>query len=287
MATAPTGPDNVLRVLSELEVLPGDATGALAFGPEATISGVVLLERGRVCWAAAKGLRRRLTDLLRSCCSPALTAEQVEQLFQNCRQHGKPVGEALVDQGLVTPEALRAALLHHTAESLSAGASWTEVPRWVPHRARGYQSAYTFLPVELLSYASSVGRGQAEVREGCERLHQWAGERSAAVFDLTGTTLLGCRLPEDRRTSLRSLRAAGAWAAESLADSGARSTVLKFTRDRQGAIWLGWHDQALTFLVQCRDREDFSALVRSLHVHGWTSAVHSSVPLVEPQVAAT
>lgn len=283
MALTESGPDHVLRVLAELELLPADATGALAFGP----SGVVLLERGRVCWAAAQGLRRRLTDLLRQCCNPPISAEEVEQIFVACRQHGRPIGEALVAQGRVTPEALRAALLHHTAESLAISTSWTEPARWIAHRARGYQSAFTFLPVELLSYASTVARGPEKVAQACERLRVLAGPRSSAVFDQPGVTLLGCRLPDDRATSLRALSTAGRWAARSLADHPAHTTVLKFTRDQSGGVWVGWRDAGLTFLVHCRDREDFSAQVRTLNQHGWTSAVQSSVPFIEPQVAAT
>ncbi len=285
MSVATSGPDNVLRVLSELEGLPNDATGALAFGPETKLSGVVLVERGRVCWAAAEGLQRRLTGLLRECCSPPLGADEAEQLFVECRQRGRPMGEVLVERGRVSPEALRAALLHHTAESLALGESWTSAPRWVPHRARGYQSAFTFLPVELLSYASTMAQPE-KVGDACERLRVLAGERNSAVFDMPGATLLGCQLPEDSTTSLRALSSAGAWAAKSLAESTYAST-LKFTRDRSGGVWVGWSDAGLTFLVHCHDRNDFSVLVRTLQRHGWNAAVQSSVPLVDYQVVLT
>ena len=279
-ALPPSGPDNVLRVLSELEGLPDDATGALAFGPEAKLSAVVLVEHGRVCWAAADGLQRRLTGLLREGCTPPLGEAEAEALFVECRQQGRPMGEVLVERGRITADALRAALLHHTAESLALTASWTATPRWVPHRARGYQSAFTFLPVELLSYASTVAQ-PGKVSAACARLKELAGGRSAAVFDGPGATLLGCRLPEERHTSLRALSAAGTWAASSLSDAG---NVLKFTRDSRGGVWVGWLDAALTFLVHCPDREDFSLLVRALHRHGWSAAVHSSVPLIETPV---
>jgi hypothetical protein len=282
-----TGPDNVLRVLSELETLPAEANGALAFGDGTCVSGVVLLEQGRVCWAAAHGLRRRLTDHLRDACDPPLDTEEVEQLVHACRSGGKPVGEALVAMGRLTPEGLRAALLHHTAECLAAGEHWTAPARWVPHRARGYQSAYTFRPLELLTYASAVQQGPQRATWAEAQLRGIAGGRCAAVFDGEGRTLLGCLLPNDRATSLRTLRAAGGWAAESFCEEGFRSPMLKFTRDRAGAIWIGWRDQGHTFLVQSPDRDDFSRFLRSLQPLGWTAAVHSSVPLVEPQVAAT
>lgn len=280
----PSGPDNVLRVLAELEGLPDDATGALAFGPETKLSGVVLVERGRVCWAAAAGLQRRLTSLLRASCTPPLDEPDAERLFIECRQQNRPMGEVLVERGRVSPEALRAALLHHTAESLATGSSWTAAPRWVPHRARGYQSSFTFLPVELLSYASTVARPD-KVSSACARLVELAGARSSAVFEWPGAALLGCTLPQEHPTSLRALRCAGAWAALTLADVATPST-LKFTRDSHGGVWIGWTDATLNFLVRCHDREDFSALMRTLHRHGWSSAVQSSVPLVEHQVVA-
>ncbi|MGV3621574.1 MAG: hypothetical protein ACO1OB_12190 [Archangium sp.] len=282
--TAPSGPDNVLRVLSELEGLPNDATGALAFGPETKLSGVVLVEKGRVCWAAAEGLQRRLTGLLRESCTPPLGAEEAEALFVECRQRGRPMGEVLVERGRISPEALRAALLHHTAESLAATSSWATAPRWVPHRARGYQSAFTFLPMELLSYASTIAGVQSTMNE---RLRTLAGERNSAVFDAPGATLLACQLPDDSHTSLRALSSAGAWAAQSLSDSNGCSSSLKFTRDRAGGVWVGWCDAGLNFIVRCADRDDFSVLVRTLHRHGWSSAVQSSVPLVEHRVLAT
>lgn len=284
--TAPSGPDNVLRVLSELEGLPDDATGALAFGPETKLSGVVLVEKGRVCWAAAEGLQRRLTSLLRESCTPPLGVDEAEALFIECRQRGRPMGEVLVERGRISSEALRAALLHHTAESLASGSSWTTTPRWVPHRARGYQSAFTFLPVELLSYASTVARPEL-VTGACEQLRSLAGDRNSAVFDAPGATLLACQLPDDSHTSLRALSSAGAWAALSLADSNGRSSSLKFTRERNGGVWVGWCDSGLNFLVRCVDRDDFSVLMRALHRHGWTSAVQSSVPLVEHRVIPT
>lgn len=276
-----TGPDSVLRVLSELESLPAEANGALAFGEGLTVSGVVLVEHGRVCWAAAHGLRRRLTDHLREACEPKLSHDEVEALVAACRIESKPVGEALVSQGRITPEGLRAALLQHTAESLSSGEHWTAAARWVPHKARGYQSAYTFHPVELLSYASASLQGPQRVAWAQAQLRELTGGRSSAVFDGQARALLGCQLSKVFATSLRTLRAAGGWATESFGDEGFRSAMIKFTRDRAGAIWLGWKDQGHTFIVQTPDRDDFSRFVRSLHPLGWTAAVHSSVPLVE------
>lgn len=270
------GADAVLDVLSQVEALPERATGALVFGLHPNISGVVLLEQGRVCWATAHGMRHRLTDLLRECCDPPMNYLEMERVFQQCKEQNKPMGETLVEYGLIDPEALRAALLRHTAESLAASTCWTSQPRWVEHRSRGYQSAYTFLPTELIGYASECAKGSKRVAQVQAELETLAGERDAAVFDGLGETLLACRL---REGSLRSLKAAGDWASRSLVDQSARSEVLKFVFDPHGGTWLGWRDGGLTYLVRCVDRLDFSELMKCLMRRGWTSAVQSSVPM--------
>lgn len=279
-AVGEQGADNVLRVLSEIEALPADATGALAFGPETSMSGVVLLERGRVCWAAAQGLRRRLTDLLRERCQPQLTNDEVEAVVQRCKQTGTPVGESLVADGRLTADALRATLLRHTVESLAAGVSWRAAPRWLPHRARGYQSAFTFQPAELLAFAHTIAVDRGELEAAERRLASVGQAHNAAAFDMLGVHLLACRLPEEGTAAVTELRAAGTWAARSLAADAERSAVLKFAFDGHGGSWLGWRDGGMTFVAHCRDRDAFSSLMRELQRQGWTSAVHSTVPYV-------
>lgn len=274
------GPDVALRVLSSVEALPSQATGALIFGTESRITGVVLLESGRVCWAAASGLRKRLSDLLRAASHRELTAEEVEQLFVTCKEQHKPLGEAFLERGWLSSAALRSALLHHTAESLSVAPSWLSSPRWVPHRTCGYSSAFTFLPAELLAFASAAAQGEAMAHSAHDRLRELAGDRNSALFDKPGEVLLACQLPEQTTTGLCELRQAGAWAAMSLGDSNTCSEAsIKFAMDGRGGSWVGWRDAGLTYLVHCQNREDFSALARSLNHHGWTSMVFSSVPL--------
>ncbi|MFT3710899.1 MAG: hypothetical protein QM817_25010 [Archangium sp.] len=279
-----TGPDIALRVLSTVEELPPDATGALVYGPAGSMSGVVLVEHGRVCWAAGTGLRQRLTDLLREACSPAMTAVELEAFFLECRTRGQPIGEALVAHGRLSPANLRAALLQHTAESLSLPGPWAAVPHFVPHKARGYASAFTFRPVELLAFASAAALGEEAASSALGQLFELVGTRHSALFDKPGEVLLACQLPEEDAapTALRELRAAGAWASESLVDADHRGAALKFTMDGRGGVWLGWREDGLTYLVRCRDRDDFSLMVRTLMRRGRDSAVHSSVAFVPP-----
>lgn len=268
---------SVLHVLSMLEELPFDATGALTFGDDVSPAGVVFVEQGRVCWAASTGLRRRLTDLLRERCMPPLSRDQVEGIVQGCCEKATPIGEALVASGHLAPGALRSSLLHHTTESLAAISVENDAPRWVPHRARGYQSAFTFLPAELVECASTLDCGSASVAAAAQRLELFAGDWTAAVFDGTAETLLVCRLCPEGRAELSALKAAGAWAAESLSE---RFDAVKFTFDGAGGTWVGWRDDDFTSLAHCRQRDDFSVLVRRLQQRGFSAAVRSEVPLI-------
>lgn len=283
--TAPLrGAEVALRVLANVERLPERATGALMFGRPNRASGALFIENGRVCWAAASGLRQRLSDLLRVSSHQPISEQEVTQLFLSCKAERKPLGEAFLQRGWLSPESLRSALLRHTAESLSVVPSWSSAPRWVPHRASGYASAFTFLPGELLCFTSAAVRSDAAVRSATAALREVAGARNGAVFDWPGEVLIACQLPEPGPNPLGELRAAGAWQAASLSEAGAFPTVAKFTVDPRGTTWVAWAGDRLTYLVRCGTSHDFSALARTLAYRGWTSLIRSQLPLppVEP-----
>lgn len=133
---------------------------ALTLGPEPPTGtlelpgfGSVYVQGGRLCWAAAPGLRRRLTDLLSEQQEPPLAAARLEAIYRECVRSGAPLGQALVERGVVTAEQLRAALLQHSAESLAfvaAGARVVE-PRWRACAGQGYAPRFTFTSAEVLS----------------------------------------------------------------------------------------------------------------------------------------
>lgn len=129
--------------------LAPDATGELVFR-RGTTEGAVFVENGRVCWAAARGLARRLTGLLGS--SAKLDAAAMEVLYAHCKRQGTPLGEHLLGQGLVSAPELRDALLRHTAESLLALCGTGAVADWTPRRKGGYSSRFTFTTTELLTW---------------------------------------------------------------------------------------------------------------------------------------
>lgn len=111
--------------------------------------GTVFVERGRICWAAARGLAPRLTELLGA--RAALTPTEMEALFLACKQQRIPLGEHLVARGVLDPTELRAALLQHTIESLRHLCTAESRGKWCPRVGNGYSPRFTFATSELLA----------------------------------------------------------------------------------------------------------------------------------------
>jgi hypothetical protein len=137
-------------VLSDVEALPRDSAGALVFGLPGQTVGTILVENGRICWAASLGLDRRLTDRLREGAGPRAGAAEMEAIYRECQKTGVPLGETLVKRGIVSEEDLRAALLAHSAEAIEmlgrlCGGAW----RWVSRRGQ-HDARFSFSPAEVL-----------------------------------------------------------------------------------------------------------------------------------------
>lgn len=155
LSSIPASPDavaSVQRLLGYIDDLPSGATGALHFGD----SGVILLEARKICWAAARSMRNRLTDILRNQSTPPVSREDVEQVYKRCKQTGTPIGEALVASGLATEAGLRAALFKHNGEALVQLALSGLAPHaFVVHSKTGYDPKYAFSTAEMLARLGS------------------------------------------------------------------------------------------------------------------------------------
>jgi hypothetical protein len=146
----------IADVLGRVEALPRASTGALLVGDRAHPHGLIVIERDRVCWIGATGMGRRLRDILRSHSSIPLREGEIEALYARCRATDTPLGEALVMEGYVAPEQMRAAMKQHTAESLLAldaahgsTAGWPLT--WIGRGDRGYNPRFTFTATEILA----------------------------------------------------------------------------------------------------------------------------------------
>lgn len=142
----------VLKLLSFVDELSFGATGALSFGAK----GVILVESRRVCWAVARGMPFTLTEILREQSSPPLSLGAVEAVYRRSKRSGQPIGEALLQGGLVTATGLKAALLRHSAEAIAELAlAKAEPEAFLPHARAGYNPRFSFSTSELLAMFGS------------------------------------------------------------------------------------------------------------------------------------
>lgn len=138
----------VARLLAYVDDLPPGATGALHFGEQ----GVILVESRKICWAVARSMRVRLTDILRNQSTPPVSRERVEEIYRGCRETGTPVGEGLVASGLASETGLKAALFKHNSEAIAALARAGVAPdQFVKHTTTGYDPKYSFSACEMLA----------------------------------------------------------------------------------------------------------------------------------------
>ncbi|MBC7978348.1 MAG: hypothetical protein H7138_25465, partial [Myxococcales bacterium] len=174
---------DLIDLLAAVEDCPPDESGAFLVDGDhdGRVLGSVFVESGRVCWAAAPGRSDRLRDLLHRHAARALDELELDDVFAACRDAQRPLGELLVERGLVSDDGLRAALKQHTVESLIAQCDGLPRPvTWVRHRRRGYHARFTFSPVELLAAAGA----QLYPVEAADVGH---GVR----FDLPGASMVG------------------------------------------------------------------------------------------------
>ena len=138
-------PDDAGRFV---DALGHDEVGELVVLREREITGGIFVECGRICWVAAKGRGRHLEELLAVAAGVAPSA--LSRHYHRCRETKVPLGEDLVARGIVTADALRSALLLHSAECLDLLCAPDTTAQWQPRR-RGYSSKFTFSTTELVS----------------------------------------------------------------------------------------------------------------------------------------
>lgn len=170
-----------MDLVRRIEEIDAPATGAFVLDVGGRRRGTVLLEERRVCWAASRGMGRRLTDLLVERSRETVTRPELEQAFVDCRKTGVPLGEELVRRGVLDPVGLSWALARHSAEALHALASNREGGwRWLPHQRRTYDPRFTFSMSELLVEVGSMHHATQAAR--ANRLLGAIGDVGAIAF---------------------------------------------------------------------------------------------------------
>ncbi|HJL14807.1 MAG TPA: hypothetical protein RMH99_04075 [Sandaracinaceae bacterium LLY-WYZ-13_1] len=249
-----------LRLLARMEELPEDSVGAFVFTKGSVREGALLVEHGRVCWAAAARMTHRLTDLLVDRSDGRLSRRRLQEVFVRCRQGGRPLGEALVSEGLVSSERLRDALVTHTTESLFTLGDLDELgAQWVPRASASYDARFTFTSTELaVAMAERLCAPVARrAREALVRILPEGALGAAFDRDTGASIALPVAVVRGEALGVRGLEQLARWAAHTMDLSGA------FTRPRSvmargddGVTWLAWRTDDLLFVALCERAAD-------------------------------
>ncbi|MAQ16496.1 MAG: hypothetical protein CMN30_17095 [Sandaracinus sp.] len=141
-------------------------------------AGDVLVTHGALCWASARGMRQRMSDLLRYKCNPPLEREFLTEVLQRCRRERTPLGDALLATGKVTESGLRSALANQVTDAIARiGMKESQLTARENLARAEYDERFTFSPAEIFA-ALGARRDPAGAVVARRRL-QWA-------FDGTG-----------------------------------------------------------------------------------------------------
>lgn len=254
------------RTMLDVEELGAGATGAIVFGARERSRGAVLVESGRVCWIGASGLSRRLTDLLIQETDPPPDRRIVTTLFEECRREGRPLGERLVEAGVVRPEGLRRALLRHSTEALVLlSRDATSRHLWVPHRSQRYDATFTFAPCELAAAVAAEVLPEVHAAAAAELDEMLGGEAAGVALDREGSLsapLIVAHAGTEAATVAGAIELAR-WTVGALDLAGAiapRSTLSIASRS-DGAALIAWARAGLLFGAACGEPSVASCVV--------------------------
>lgn len=234
---------STLDICAFVDRLELGAVGELVVRTEDAVCGAVFIERGRICWAYARGLAARLTQLLMA--PSGVDAATMEGLYRRCKAERVPLGELLVDYGIVTPEQLHAALLEHTAESLAALPSRCAEGVLCLRASGGYSPRFTFSTSELLARTLAVADERAAtnasaVLESCfalDREDEWG-----AAFVRAGNAVpLPVAVRGSPPSTATALLRVGRWAASAIDVATAFQGAPPFVTTLEGSgVLVAW-----------------------------------------------
>lgn len=280
----------LLGVMRAVEALPETAAGALLVGDQESPTGMILVERNRVCWSAAVGMGARLRDLLRSHCSLPIDEGELELLYARCREEQRPLGEALVAGGFVSPDQMRATMKAHTVESLLAldaafDEDVSELPlSWVERADRGYNPRYTFTAAEVLAAVGARFVDETAQELIADHLQQLAGTGCAAIAflddDAAAPLFVGV-LPTLWLPTADLIELAD-WASAALAASaGFSSAVAHACAQRSDGGTVAWIYEGQPFAAVCPTTQSLQRLVSTLDNDSLALVLATKLPVLD------
>jgi len=249
---------SVLVALARAEDVTLADSGLLAFGVEAA-DGAIFVEGGRVCWAVARGMGRRLHEILQSFAPDDV---DFDEIYRRCRETGRALGDTLLEAGYITPLQLETGLRRHSAEALLALAHLApEEPAWRSRGERGYAAQFTFRPLDVLLEA--VWLWSPETQSSAQDvLEQFAADgRWGAAFSIGDEVLPVAAFGSH---TVQSTWALGRWAAQlpgATRELGSAASLAIATTDTGDTVATWWGED-LIYAIVCEDRRAIGEVIQ-------------------------
>jgi hypothetical protein len=245
----------IIELLERVEELPERATGTLVISGGGSPGGAIVVADRQICWVAAQGLGRRLSDLLRAQATRPIATDELEEIVAQCRATGEPLGQALLARGLITEPALVRAIKRHSTESLIAVGRGSPEITWVP-RDGGAPPRHQIPTASLLAEVGATARwgGHAPSLGWMTELHArgaaFATPPGGPAAQLTPVAEVGMA-----RFGARGLLELGSYGAASIDALRAvdPEVACAFFDDELGHRCVGWRRGVLLHVAVCDD----------------------------------
>lgn len=263
-AVEEAGPfERLCALLEMIDEAHAGESGSIVFGGGS--KGVILVQSGRVCWAASPAFPAGLSHRLRR--DAAIDDGQFAAIFRECRESGKPFGETLVALGAVTFEALRTALLQHIAETLLHLAEEPS-PRWVPSPVDRYEHSLTFPSGELLAHSADGWWGPLAA-EGRQELAEAIGNRETVGLAFlrdasTPDAIVPVGIVGTGELSAKEVLAAGRAAAALMHSGDPLGAHLIASASGDGRTFVAWLDRGTYYVAIAAERSEIAFIIAHL-----------------------
>jgi len=243
-----------IELLERVEALEPDASGALVFSGASGELGLLLIERGRVCFGMAKGLETRLVELLMRRSRTPLSRSVLDEIIGSCRKSGCSLGEALVDGGWLSARGLRHALLQQTIEALAQLSLSRPHARFMRHKQASYAPKYTFSTAELWCALGSAGQPREWTRAR-QLLNGLPEDTLGVVFCRQAGRMSPLALSEQASTTVAELLSMTEFGQEQLdlGEAVCPGVELVTARDRDGRACVALRRDELFCVIRCND----------------------------------
>jgi hypothetical protein len=215
-------PRVVADLLGDLAALEQPATGALIVGSAEGLRGILVLDQGRLCWAATRSVGARLLELVAQTASVSDAQARIDAVLSALLKERLPLGESLLKRGVVTSDAMNAAFKRQTVETILGLAARGARPLgWIPRASLPAAVDFSFTLSEMLVACNAAMASEA-VKAATTQLEEMLDEGTAAIsfaLDRSEHNASPIFVRGDLKLDLEQLSALGCFAVEALASA--------------------------------------------------------------------